>query len=220
MCFVGRDRETSQVREALGRGKNVVIVGKHGIGRTSLIEHVAEMTRDQWRFVFADFYRTPAAICGALLDELFPQRRYRRGGAYARYKPSRFKIATRDLEDRRQHVLVLDNIERFTKPKQELVRCLVLAERFQFVAIAAAFAPEGDLLRLRTVLSPAVTVRLGYLTTQRAREYFQHFSERLGFGWNEHWIDLLARETGGYPLGMREAISHAPGQGDQVPRIR
>lgn len=207
MFFTGREKETAQVQRALERGNNVVVVGKYGIGRTSLVRHVAGINRDRWRFVFVDFSQTPAKICGHLLDELFPKRGYRRGGVYVRYRSGRFKISSLDLEDRRQHVIVLDNVARLSKPKLDFVGYLAWEKRFRFVAIVEAFAPKDDLLLLRAVLRPAVTISLRYLTAQHAREFFRHFSERHGLGWTETRINYLAGTTGGYPLGMKEAVA-------------
>jgi len=50
MYFVGREKEIEQMKEALERGKNVIVSGKYGMGRTSLIKHAADAMKDRWRF--------------------------------------------------------------------------------------------------------------------------------------------------------------------------
>ena len=124
-----------------------------------------------------------------------------------RYKSSRFKICNLDLEDRRQHIIVLDNVARLSRPRLDFIGYLAWERRFRFAAIVEAFAPKDDLLFLRAVLRPTLTFSLRYLTAQNAREFFRHFSDRHGFGWTESQINYLAETTGGYPLGMKEAVA-------------
>jgi AAA+ ATPase superfamily predicted ATPase len=73
MYFVNREKEISQIEEAMEEGENVIVAGRYGIGRTSFVRHVAQIMRDQWRFVFVDFSKTPGSVCNYLLAELFPQ---------------------------------------------------------------------------------------------------------------------------------------------------
>jgi hypothetical protein len=112
MYFVGREKEIGEIKEALEGGNNVIVSGKYGIGRTSLIKHIADAMKDQWRFVFVDFSKTPGSVCNYLLAELFPMHGFDR--EHRRYRPSRFRIATLALEDHRKHVLVLDNVSKLS----------------------------------------------------------------------------------------------------------
>jgi ABC-type phosphate/phosphonate transport system ATPase subunit len=44
MYFVGRQQEIARILKDLERGDNVSVCGKYGIGRTSLLKHLAEIT--------------------------------------------------------------------------------------------------------------------------------------------------------------------------------
>lgn len=49
MTFLGRKKEIEQIKEALEGGKNLIVSGKYGMGRTSLIKQVAEgMQNELW----------------------------------------------------------------------------------------------------------------------------------------------------------------------------
>jgi MoxR-like ATPase len=62
IMFVGREKETKLIIKELVRGHNIVIEGKFGIGRTSLVRHVSSVISDQWRFIFVDFSQTPGKM--------------------------------------------------------------------------------------------------------------------------------------------------------------
>lgn len=200
---MGRTKETAQLRRALERGHNVVVLGKYGIGRTSLIRHLADLTRDRWRFVFADFSQTPGQVCNELLAGLFPEQKQAR---YTRYKSGRFKILHRDLGDDRNHVIVLDNIAKLSPQRLNLIRYFVREERFRLIAIVEPFVPRSDLFLLRAILSPVSVITLGYLTFHNAVELFHYYSQKYRLDWPESRIDFLARSTGGYALGMVEVV--------------
>jgi len=78
--FVGRENEIKQIIKALRRGDNVILTGKYGIGRTSLVKHIADTTRDRWRFIFVNFSQTPGRVCGYLIEELLPKTNGRKKG--------------------------------------------------------------------------------------------------------------------------------------------
>jgi len=42
MLFVGRQSEKKKIMEALNGGKNIILSGKFGIGRTRLINEIAK----------------------------------------------------------------------------------------------------------------------------------------------------------------------------------
>jgi len=52
LLFLGRERETQKILRALNQGENLVLSGKYGIGRTTLIEHVAKITKERWQIWF------------------------------------------------------------------------------------------------------------------------------------------------------------------------
>jgi len=200
--FVGREKEVKQIIEVLEEEKNVIVSGKYGMGRTSLIKYIAETMQDQWRFIFIDFSKTPGSACNHLLLDLFPRQEFNRENT--KYKSSRFRIVTLELKDKRKHVLVFDNLAKLTPPKSDLLRYLTWEKRFQFVAIVESFLPRNDLFLLRVRLDPAVVINLERLCTGSEIRFFRSLSEEHGLHWAEGHIKNLAEITGGYPLRMTE----------------
>jgi len=200
--FVGREKEKNQILEALEGGKNVIVSAKYGMGRTSLIKHIADAMKDQWRFVFVDFSKTPGSVCNHLLAELFPMHGFDR--EHLKYRPSRFRIATLALEDNRKHVLVLDNVSKLSVQKLDLIRYLTWEKRFQFVSIVESFLPSNGLFRLRVWMNPSILITLHHLSTSSVVQFFQQLSKGHQLGWAEGRIKNLAEVTGGYPLRMQE----------------
>jgi hypothetical protein len=202
MYFVGREKEIGEMKEALERGNNIIVLGKYGIGRTSLVQHVAMATRDVWRFIFVDFSKTPGSVCNYLLAELFPTKEFER--EHLKYKPSRFRIAALALGDPRKHVLVLDNVSKLSAKKLDLIRYLTWEQRFQFVSIVESFLPQDDLFRLRVWMNPSILIKLHYLSTCDVVQFYRQLSREHRLGWTEGRIKNLAEVTGGYPLRMKE----------------
>ena len=58
MIFVGRRKETHQITDDLKKGQNIILHGKYGMGRTSLINHIARLMNQRWKFIFVDFGQT------------------------------------------------------------------------------------------------------------------------------------------------------------------
>jgi replication-associated recombination protein RarA len=207
MTFIGREKETRKIVRALEHGNNVIIKGKYGIGRTTLIKHIAESLKERYRFLFTDFSRMPAQICNDLLAYLFPQKKYRKEDLqYRRYKEMRFRIAHRALPDGRTHVIVLDNIGRITRQKMAFVRYIIWDKKFRFIAIVESNASEGDLILLRAALMPAEVMTLSYLSAESAGELLRHFAENHHFEWTETHIHHLVEVYKGYPLGLTETV--------------
>jgi len=200
--FVGREKETRQIIKALNRRYNVILMGKYGIGRTSLTRHVAEIGRGRWNCIYLDFSQTPAKVCDHLANSLLPKN----NGKAMGYRHNRFRIANLDFEGQRQPVLVLDDIGKLTPQKVELIRYLAMAKRFRFVAVVENFLKEDKLSLLRGWLHPVLLLNISYLGDQPTREFFLHFSEKYHFRWTEGEINNLAGMSGGYPLGMKEIV--------------
>jgi hypothetical protein len=207
MFFVGREKEIRLIIKALKRGDNVILAGKYGIGRTSLIRYIADTTRNRWRFIYVDFSKTPGKVCGLLFDQLLPKGKGKTGREISGYKSNRFRISHLDFADRRQHVLVLDNIAKLSAQKLDLIRYLAMAKRFRFVAIVENFMQGDDLFVLRARLSNALLINIPHLGIEAAREYFRHFSGQHHFHWTQSQINHLAEMTGGYPVGMKEVVT-------------
>ncbi len=207
MVFVGREREVSRIVRELTNGRNAVVSGPFGIGRTALVRRVAEQMGAGWRFVMLDFSRTPAELCSALAAAL------RTGGPHARRAPRSFvaaRAAVLAFEPRgRRHVLVFDNVAAVTAPKLALLRRLAATGRYRFVAVAEPTLGDNELFELRACLVPAPVIVLSRLTAAATRSYFARLSEELGLGWSEDEIAGLAAISGGYPLVMVEAASRA-----------
>jgi hypothetical protein len=203
--FIGRRRETAWVRAELEAGRSVVLTGIWGIGRTALARRVAEEMAREWLFVFADFEPAPGQVWRDLFSEIFPraQERLRTEGRSAKWM--RYRISNRRLEDRRRHVVVLDNVARLTAPRLDAIRRL--RERFQVVAITEAFLPEEASDALCAALWARRPLRLGHLSEAATAAFFEECSRRHGFGWGEGEVLGLARAVNGFPLGMREAVA-------------
>lgn len=205
--FVGRQDEIAAVRRELEVGRNVVLVGKYGMGRTSLVKEVAVHVGAHRRFVFVDFARTPAEMCQAIREELFPVRGRRRRRIPQSFRTIRSLLVREAPAGARAPVLVLDGIGRLTPAKVDLMRILADGRRFQFVAVAEGFLPAADLGRVRTALFPNVLLRLGPLGRRESEEFFSDASERYGMGWTAQHIRLLASSRHGYPLAMAEMVA-------------
>jgi hypothetical protein len=208
MCFVGRERETKIIVKSLEKGNNVIVTGKYGIGRTSLVKHIAAMMKDGWRFVFLDFSQTPGQVTRQLLKSLLPEKRKSKGH-YTRYKSGRFLIVSKELHDKRKHVLVLDNVVKLTPQKLQLIRYLIQESKFQYIAIAESFLTKEDLFLLRAALLPAEMIILPYLNEESTKKLLCHLADKYSFKWSEQHLYMLISATRGYPLGVNEAIKRA-----------
>jgi replication-associated recombination protein RarA len=206
MTLFGRDREVKAVREALLAGRNVILCGAYGIGRTSLLRAVAETFGIDGRFLFLDSGRTSTALCGEIADTLFGRRIRRRASSL---RGLQTMIATRRLPARKSIVLVLDDIAKLTPPKWKLLRFLVETSRYRLVAITERFLPNADFERLRVTLHPALTLELRRISRDASAAFLADVRDRHGLGWSDQQISLLASASGGYPLGLVEAALRA-----------
>jgi hypothetical protein len=201
--FIGRTKESNRIIKLIGQQKNVIVKGKYGIGRTSLINHVAAITRNRWRFIMADFSLSPAQAEQALLSKWIrpkkPERKLRP------YKPARLLINYLDFEGK-PWVIVLDNMARLSAQKRAFIRRLNQEERVRFIAIVEDFLPERELFLLRKELIPAEVITLRHLSVKAGDQLFRYFSGKYRFDWSDNHIKMLASATHGYPLGIREIV--------------
>jgi hypothetical protein len=202
--FVGREEEQREILKTLDQGWNVILTGKFGIGRTTLVKHIVSLNEIQWRFFFTDFSQTPGNVCNYLMKELFPEEESK--WKHRGYRSTRSFILNHRLEDLRKQIIVLDNIGKLTAAKLDLIRSLTWEKRFQLIAIVENFLPPGDLFRLRVRMSPASVIALGYLSVRKVAEFFYQFSKEHHLKWDESEIRSLATVTGGYPLAMNDVI--------------
>ena len=203
MFFIGRSQETNRIIKLIERNKNVIVTGKYGIGRTSLINHVAVITRNRWRFVMMDFSLSPAQAGQSLLSQLgLPKKP---GRKTSQNKPARLLIDHLNHEGK-PWVIVLDNIARLSGQKRVFVGRLNREGRFRFIAIVEDFLPEKDLFLLRKELIPAEVITLRHLSVRDGDHLFRHFAGKYRFDWSDNHIKMLATATQGYPLGIKEIL--------------
>jgi hypothetical protein len=207
MLLWGREREIASITAALAQDKNLILTGKYGIGKTSLVKQTAEMNGERGRFLFVDFSKTPAKVCQDLLAELRPKRSSVGRIRHAGYKADRSLIADLASKTKRRCVMVLDNIEKLTPQKLGLIRYLARDKPFLFIAIAERFLPEDDLFHLRACLYPSKVIRLRYLSPNQTAGFFRYYANKHRFRWAESDIHTMTLATRGYPLAMRESVT-------------
>jgi len=209
MDFVGRRRESRAILRQLAEGGNVILTGKYGIGRTSLLRQVARGCPEGLRFIFTDFSGTPDQVCRAILEQLPSAPDRHQDARRASFKAVRRRILQNATRDRRRPVVVLDNISKLTAPKQDLLKRLREEHRYQIVAIVESFSSFELVQRLRLLLYPAKLVTLHRLGLSDTREFFLRADAILGIGWTRSQIEVVAQATAGYPLGMVETLERA-----------
>jgi len=207
MLFWGRERKIAAITAALAEDKNLVVTGKYGIGKTTLVKETAKINGERWRFLFADFSKTPAKVCNNLLTELRPKRASRGGAGYEYYKGSRSLIVELASKDNRRCVIVLDNIAKLTCQRLDLIRYLHRDSPLLFTAIAERFLPEDDLFHLRACLYPSELVSLRNLSAKQTAGFFRYFGNKNQLPWTESDIHMLTLATKGYPLAMKQFVT-------------
>jgi len=207
--FVGREQEIATISATLAAGTNVLLSGKFGIGRTSLMHRVAAECDGRLRFVFGSCSRTPAAVCSQLASQISPPRR-----SWRRVDEVAYRKARRRLLDAARHaappvVFVLDDVAKMTAARWNFAQFLSSEPSLRIVVIVESLLPEVDVTRLRACLYPSIHLRLGRLPALRSHEFFERVSGRVGIGWSRDQIRGLAVRGGGYPLAMVEAAVEA-----------
>ena len=209
MDFVGRRRESRAILRQLAEGGNVILTGKYGIGRTCLLRHVARGCPEGWRFIFTDFSRTPDQVCRTILGETLAAAAGNPRARRASYRAVRRQVLQGATRDGHRPIIVLDNISKLTAPKLDLLRWFREEERLQLVAIVETFLGFESVEQLRKVLYPARLVTLRRLTLADTRRFFLRADATFEIGWTPSHVDVLARATAGYPLGMVETVQRA-----------
>jgi hypothetical protein len=193
------------LRAELEAGRSVVLTGAYGIGRTSLVKHLALEVERDWHFAFGDFAQDPGAVWRDLFAAFFPKAQHRLRGRTRSVKWTRFRVANQRFEDRRRHVVVLDNLARLSPQRLDVARRM--RERFEVVAIVEDFLPEPAKAALCSALWARPTFRIGHLSRAVTRAFFEECSDRWGLGWGAGEIHGLAQAVNGFPFGMREAVA-------------
>lgn len=209
MDFVGREREIAEVAAALKAGTNVVLSGKFGMGRTSLVEQVAAGFRGRRQFVFADFSRPPAVVCRQLGSQLAGRLRSGQRADELPYRKARRQLLDTACRAKPPAVFVLDNVARMTAARWEFMKTLSGLSSLRLVVVVESFLPEADVRRLRAFLYPSIRLDLGRLPVPQSHVFFERVSTRIGLGWSSDQIQGLAARGGGFPLAMVEAAAEA-----------
>ncbi len=208
MSFYGRKREMAAINSGLIKERNIILTGKFGIGKTTLVKEFSRINRERWLFLFSDFSETPSKICQDLLKALKPKIPSRELKQVS-YKKCRSMILDMAHKSEQRCVIVLDNIKKLTPQKLDLIRHLEWDRPFIFIAIPENFLPVEDLLQLRTSLYPSRVIRLQYLSSEQTTSYFRYYSIKHNLSWTESHIHMLTLATRGYPLEMREHVNKA-----------
>jgi hypothetical protein len=204
--FVGRQEESDRIRTELAAGKNLVLTGPFGIGRTAILRQVAWELREHWEFIFLSGAVTAGRMCRDLFLALFPQERDALNHREVSLAAQRRALAGAPRCDRRQWVVVLDDMAKATRQRVDFIRWLRGLGRFQVIAVTERFLPDEARQRLRVALAPAPLLALERLEPAMARAFFQAWSEQHRLGWGPDHVRGLVQATRGYPLGMREAV--------------
>lgn len=209
--FVGRDKELARVQAELEAGHNLVLTGPFGIGRTTLLRHLARTRRADWRFVFLDGGQTPGRLCEQLLDVWAPDR-----PKSARRRVEPWTVERRQLPERlarepRSVAVVLDDLGKATAPKREFLRWLHELTQVRVILVTEKFLGEQAELHLRALIYPAPKVTLGPLQEGPSRAFFESWARHHQLTWDAGTIHGLVLATRGYPTGMWQAAQDATG---------
>lgn len=207
MPFYGRGRELARIKSELKKDNNIVLSGKFGIGKTSLVKEAAKLNRETWHFLFGDFSKTPSGICHDLLSELKPKGFAKKHIRDLSYVKGRSMIADLVSVSGRRCVIVLDNIEKLTSRKLELINYFIWDRRCLFIAVVENYLSDDGLLRLRSCLYPSSVIRLRYLSAGQTKQFFLDCATMNQIQWTESDIHMLTLATRGYPLGMKEIVT-------------
>ncbi len=204
--LVGRENEEARVAEALAAGRNVVLSGKYGSGRTALVRHLAATCAGRFRFVFCDFSAPPRETWAALAAGLVPERRRKALGRRPGSRALRARVLGAPMTDGPPAVVVLDDVGRLTPARLDVVRRLTVSDRFRFVAIVEGHLPAAERKHLLACLAPLERLRLGPLPQGAVRDFLARAAAERGLAWSPEKVAAMARGTGGHPLSMRLAL--------------
>jgi replication-associated recombination protein RarA len=208
VIFVGREIETKNIIKELCRGKNIIVGGKYGIGRTSMIKEIASLLQNKWHFIFVDFSQTPGKMSAKLMKEFHISKINKQTGKQWGYKSMRYRIANAKVSKRKNTVIVFDNVAKLTPQKIIFLRNLIEENHFQFIAIVENFLPANDLMLLRAQFFPAQTFALHHLKDEEVISFIRLHAEKYHLNWSEAYIHSLASLAGGYPLGIIEMLKN------------
>jgi hypothetical protein len=211
MDFVGRKREIAAVMRSLKQGRNIIINGRFGVGRSCLVKHIAKLHSGAWQFLFADFSKPASQSCNDLIHQLVPRRGRLRRNRYTRLMHAKDILLGKKLTARLPRVVVLDNIGKISHQKLAFIQDMRFDGDLLFTAIAESFLSEDELFRLKAVLYPSDLLNLRNLSQAETTTFFRNVSNRKRLGWTEKFIQMLAASSEGYPLLMQERLQREIG---------
>jgi hypothetical protein len=188
--FVGRTRELRHLAQLFDEGRNVVLTGVYGSGRTALLRQLAGKERGR-QFVFWDSRSSQRALWTTV--ERF----------------CTVRAGWNEPGDLRRPMVVVDDVVQITTQRLRSLRELVGAHRCQIIVIVERSVPISDVTRLRVALDAACLVCLGPLTRSATERYFSLGARAHTLGWNLDEIRSTARSTHGHPLIMRDTLEAA-----------
>ena len=204
--FIGRKNEESHIIRELQQGNNIILGGKYGIGRTSLVRHLASTFLNEWQIVFVDFSQTPGKMSEKLMKELGLKARFKKTGKKMGYRSMRYRISNFESSKRKQTIIVIDNVAKLTNQKIIFLRHIILENHFQFIAIVENFLLSHDLACLKALLLPANVLSLRHLKTDDIVSFMRLYSDKHNFNWSDNYIHDLTIAAKGHPLSMLEMI--------------
>ncbi len=207
MLFVGRKNEKKKIVESLRQGNNIILAGKFGIGRTSLIREISGLLTDEGRFIFADFGLTPGKMSEKLMKELGIPFKFKKTGRKMGYKSMRNRISNFESSEKKLTIIVFDNIAKLSNQKIIFLRQLVVEKHFQLIAIVENFLPSNDLNCMKALLLPADFLSLKHLKTDDVLTFIRLYSDKNNLEWSGVFIREMAALIGGYPLGLMTTIN-------------
>ena len=185
--FVGRTRELRRFARLLDEGRNIVLTGVFGSGRTMLVRQLADNEQSR-QFVFWDSRSsqralriTVAKLCAA-------------------------RPVHKSAGERNSPVVVVDDVIQITPQRLRTLRGLVRTHRCQVIAVVERSVRNLDVTRLRAALDAARLLRLGPLSGSATERYFSIAARDYGFGWTVDEIRSTARSTHGHLLTMRATL--------------
>ena len=212
MLFVGRKSEKKKIVESLKQGKNIILGGKFGIGRTSIIKEIAKSLADESKFIFVDFALTPAKMSEKLMKCLALSVRFKKSSKKMGYKSMRYRIANFETSKTKQTVIVFDSIAKLTSQKIIFLHHLIEEKHFQFIAIVENFISSHDLACLKALLLPTDVSSLNHLKPDEVVSFLRLYSDKHNLNWSDDYIHDLAVIVKGHPLSMIEMIRDIKGE--------